>query len=153
VYLLTAPHVCRLRAGRAVTFLYQARATTSTSEDRQRLGYLPVALQSATGDESIWGAAVIGREVAQRPDQLITELRARYPKLRLFLSTTTLTGQQLAPAERLGMPTRSFYFPFDWAFTARRTLNVVKPRLFRDDGDGDSGRTCSASAAAGASGP
>jgi 3-deoxy-D-manno-octulosonic-acid transferase len=23
-----------------------------------------------------------------------------------------------------------FYFPFDWAFTARRTLNVVRPRLF-----------------------
>src|SRR6185503_9122169 len=23
-----------------------------------------------------------------------------------------------------------FYFPFDWVFTARRTLNVVKPRLF-----------------------
>jgi len=23
-----------------------------------------------------------------------------------------------------------FYFPFDWTFTARRTLNVVKPRLF-----------------------
>jgi 3-deoxy-D-manno-octulosonic-acid transferase len=45
------------------------------------------------------------------------------------LSTTTLAGQQLA---RQGVTDVDgvLYFPFDWAFSVRRTLNQVKPRLF-----------------------
>ena len=53
----------------------------------------------------------------------------RYPKLRVFLSTTTLTGQQLA-RRSVSDVDAVFYFPFDWTSTARRTLNVVNPRLF-----------------------
>src|SRR4030095_8951712 len=69
----------------------------------------------------------VGEVLSARP--LISELRASYPKLRLFLSTTTLTGQ---PRARRSVPEVDavFYFPFDWTITARRTLNVVKPRLF-----------------------
>jgi 3-deoxy-D-manno-octulosonic-acid transferase len=72
-------------------------------------------------------AVSVGEVLSARP--LISELRAAYPKLRLFLSTTTLTGQQLA---RRSVPDVDavFYFPFDWTITARRTLNVVRPRLF-----------------------
>ena len=109
-------------------FLYQAlRHNKYVGSIGQRLGYLPVAF-NLDGDESIWVHAVsVGEVLSARP--LITELRARYPKLRLFLSTTTLTGQDLA---RRSVPDVDavFYFPFDWTFTARRTLNVVKPRLF-----------------------
>jgi 3-deoxy-D-manno-octulosonic-acid transferase len=109
-------------------FLYQAmRHNKYVGSFGQRLGYLPVAF-NLDGDESIWVHAVsVGEVLSARP--LITELRARYPKLRLFLSTTTLTGQQLA---RRSVPDVDavFYFPFDWTFTARRTLNVVNPRLF-----------------------
>jgi 3-deoxy-D-manno-octulosonic-acid transferase len=109
-------------------FLYQAvRHNKYVGSVAQRLGYLPVSF-NLDGDESIWVHAVsVGEVLSARP--LISELRASYPKLRLFLSTTTLTGQQLA---RRSVPDVDavFYFPFDWTITARRTLNVVRPRLF-----------------------
>ena len=109
-------------------FLYQAlRYNKYVGSIPQRLGYLPVSF-NLDGDESIWVHAVsVGEVLSARP--LISELRASYPKLRLFLSTTTLTGQQLA---RRSVPDVDavFYFPFDWTITARRTLNVVRPRLF-----------------------
>jgi 3-deoxy-D-manno-octulosonic-acid transferase len=109
-------------------FLYQAlRHNKYVGSIAQRLGYLPVSF-NLDGDESIWVHAVsVGEVLSARP--LISELRASYPKLRLFLSTTTLTGQQLA---RRSVPDVDavFYFPFDWTIPARRTLNVVRPRLF-----------------------
>jgi len=109
-------------------FVYQAlRHNKYVGSLGQRLGYLPVSF-NLDGDESIWVHAVsVGEVLAARP--LISELRRRYPKLRLFLSTTTLTGQQLA-RRNVSDVDAVFYFPFDWAFTARRTLNLVKPRLF-----------------------
>ena len=109
-------------------FVYQAlRHNKYVGSIAQRLGYLPVSF-NLDGDESIWVHAVsVGEVLSARP--LISELRASYPKLRVFLSTTTLTGQQLA---RRSVPDVDavFYFPFDWPITARRTLNVVRPRLF-----------------------
>ena len=59
---------------------------------------------------------------------LIADLRAQYPRLRIFLSTTTIAGQQVAKKNL--QVDGVFYFPFDWTFTVRRTLAVVKPRLF-----------------------
>jgi 3-deoxy-D-manno-octulosonic-acid transferase len=47
--------------------------------------------------------------------------------VRLLLSTTTRTGQGVARQQDVDAV---FYFPFDWTFAARRTLDVVKPRLF-----------------------
>jgi len=109
-------------------FLYHAlRHNKYVGSIPQRLGYLPISF-NLDGDESIWVHAVsVGEVLSAR--SLISELRASYPKLRLFLSTTTLTGQQLA---RRSVPDVDavFYFPFDWTITARRTLNVVRPRLF-----------------------
>ena len=109
-------------------FLYQAlRYNKYVGSLGQRLGYLPVSF-NIDGDDSIWVHAVsVGEVLAARP--LIAELRRRYPKLRMFLSTTTMSGQQLA---RRSAPDVDavFYFPFDWTFTVRRTLNLVKPRLF-----------------------
>jgi 3-deoxy-D-manno-octulosonic-acid transferase len=109
-------------------FLYQAlRYNKYVGSIAQRLGYLPVSF-NLDGDESIWVHAVsVGEVLSARP--LISELRACYPKLRLFLSTTTLTGQQLA-RRSVSDVDGVFYFPFDWTITARRTLNVVRPRLF-----------------------
>ena len=56
-------------------------------------------------------------------------LRERHPGLRLFLSTTTMSAQQLA---RRSVPDADavFYFPFDLGLVVRRTLDLVKPRLF-----------------------
>lgn len=93
----------------------------------QRLGYLPVSF-NIDGDESIWVHAVsVGEVLVART--LIPELKRRYPRLKLFLSTTTLSGQQLARRDVRDVDA-VFYFPFDWRFTAKRTLNLVRPRLF-----------------------
>src|ERR687889_2036836 len=109
-------------------FLYQAaRYKKYVGSLGQRMGYLPVSF-NMDGDESIWVHAVsVGEVLTARP--LISELRHRYPSLRLFLSTTTMSGQQLA-RRSLSDVDAVFYFPFDWTFTLRRTLNIVKPRLF-----------------------
>ena len=55
----------------------------------------------------------VGRRGADRP-RAAAELRERYPRLRLFLSTTTMTGQQVARQQPADVDA-VFYFPFDWA--------------------------------------
>ena len=75
---------------------------------RQRLGYLPVSF-NVDGDESIWIHAVsVGETLAARP--LASALKARYPGLRLFVSTTTVAGQQVA-AREIKEADATFYFP------------------------------------------
>jgi 3-deoxy-D-manno-octulosonic-acid transferase len=109
-------------------FLYQAlRHNKYVGSVRQRLGYLPVSL-NLDGDDSIWVHAVsVGEVLAAR--SVIAELRRRYPRLRLYVSTTTLAGQQLA-RRSVSDVDGVFYFPFDWTFSVRRTLDRVQPRLF-----------------------
>jgi 3-deoxy-D-manno-octulosonic-acid transferase len=93
----------------------------------QRLGYLPRSFNH-DADESIWIHAVsVGEVLTARA--LLPELRERYPKLRLFLSTTTMTGQQIA-RNNVQYVDEVFYFPFDLGFIVNRTLRLVKPRLF-----------------------
>jgi 3-deoxy-D-manno-octulosonic-acid transferase len=94
---------------------------------RQRFGYLPISF-NLDGDESIWIHAVsVGEVLTARA--LLPQLRERYPRLRIFLSTTTMTGQQIARTN-LQYVDELFYFPFDLGFTVNRTLRLVKPRLF-----------------------
>ena len=82
---------------------------------RQRLGYLPISF-NLDGEESIWIHAVsVGEVLTARA--LLPQLRERYPRLRLFLSTTTMTGQQIA-RNSLQYVDEVFYFP-------------VRPRLHR----------------------
>jgi 3-deoxy-D-manno-octulosonic-acid transferase len=93
----------------------------------QRLGYLPLSF-NLDGDQSIWIHAVsVGEVLTARA--LLPELRERYPRLRIVLSTTTMTGQQIA-RNNLQYVDEVFYFPFDFGFIVRRTLRLVKPRLF-----------------------
>jgi 3-deoxy-D-manno-octulosonic-acid transferase len=93
----------------------------------QRLGYLPVSF-NLDGEQSIWIHAVsVGEVLTARA--LLPALRERYPKLRLFLSTTTMTGQQIA-RNNLQYVDEVFYFPFDLGFIVNRTLGLVRPRLF-----------------------
>jgi 3-deoxy-D-manno-octulosonic-acid transferase len=109
-------------------FIYQAlRYKKYVGSLGQRMGYLPVSF-NMDGDESIWIHAVsVGEVLTARP--LITELKRRYPNLRLFLSTTTMAGQQLARRNVRDVDA-VFYFPFDFGFVVRRTLDLVRPRLF-----------------------
>jgi 3-deoxy-D-manno-octulosonic-acid transferase len=109
-------------------FAYQAiRYKKYVASLGQRMGYLPVSF-NMDGDASIWIHAVsVGEVLTARP--LIADLKRRYPELRLFLSTTTIAGQQLA---RRSVPNvdEVFYFPFDLGIVVRRTLDLVRPKLF-----------------------
>ncbi|MBM3772951.1 MAG: 3-deoxy-D-manno-octulosonic acid transferase [Acidimicrobiia bacterium] len=109
-------------------FVYQViRYQKYVGSLRQRLGYLPISF-NIDGEESIWIHAVsVGEALTVRA--LVTDLRASYPRLRLYLSTTTIAGHQVA---RKSVPHVDgvFYFPFDWTFIVRRTLGIVKPRVF-----------------------
>src|SRR5712692_5149198 len=109
-------------------FAYQAlRYKKYIGSLRQRLGYLPITL-NVDSEESIWIHAVsVGEALTARA--LVADLKARYPKLRLFLSTTTIAGQQVAK-RNLQQVDAVFYFPLDFAFIVRRTLGIVKPRAF-----------------------
>src|SRR5688572_21400478 len=109
-------------------FVYQAiRYKKYVGSLRQRLGYLPISF-NVDGEESIWIHAVsVGEALTARA--LAEDLKARYPRLRLFLSTTTMAGQEVA-RRSLHHVDGVFYFPFDWAFIVRRTLDIVKPRVF-----------------------
>jgi len=117
VFLLASPY-----------FLYQAlRYRKYVGSLPQRLGYLPLSF-NLDADDSIWIHAVsVGEVLTARA--LVPELRARYPRLRLFVSTTTMTGQQVARTH-LQQVDGVFFFPFDLTFIIRRTLRLVRPRLF-----------------------
>ena len=108
-------------------FLYQGlRRRKYFGSLRQRLGALPVSF-NLDAEPSIWVHAVsVGEVLAARP--LVDELRARYPGFRLFVSTTTVAGQQLA-RRQLPQADAVFYFPIDFAWVVRRVLDRVKPRL------------------------
>src|SRR5687767_5047724 len=93
----------------------------------QRLGILPISF-NLDADESIWIHAVsVGEVLTARA--LLPQLRERYPGLRIFLSTTTITGHQVA-RNNLQYVDEVFYFPFDFSVIVRRTLRLVRPRLF-----------------------
>jgi len=109
-------------------FVYQAlRYRKYIRNLPQRLGYLPLSF-NFDGDESIWIHAVsVGEVLTARA--LLPQLRERYPRLRIFLSTTTMTGHHVARTNVHDVD-GVFYFPLDLPPIVRRTMSVVKPRLF-----------------------
>ena len=92
----------------------------------ERLGWGGVEpVQDSSG--VIWLHAVsVGETLAARP--LCRELKRRYPGKRIFLTTTTVTGQEVAKSQ---VPEADLtgYYPFDWAFAVRRVLDRMKPEL------------------------
>jgi 3-deoxy-D-manno-octulosonic-acid transferase len=109
-------------------FFYQAmRYRKYIGSLSQRMGYLPVSF-NMDAEPSIWIHAVsVGEVLTARP--LARDLRERYPRLRIFLSTTTMTGQAIARRSVHDVDA-VFYFPFDLGVFVRRTLDLVRPRLF-----------------------
>ena len=92
---------------------------------RARLGAVPEVLrQPAPG--ALWVHAVsVGEVLAIAP--LVKELRGRFPARKLFVSTTTRTGQEMA--QRRIACDGVFYFPLDFAFAGRRALDALQPAL------------------------
>ncbi|MFB3854908.1 MAG: 3-deoxy-D-manno-octulosonic acid transferase [Vicinamibacterales bacterium] len=93
----------------------------------ERLGYLPVSF-NVDGERSVWIHAVsVGEVLTAR--SIMDDLRRLYPGLRLFVSTTTVAGQQVA---RSSVPAADavFYFPLDLPFIVRRVFRLARPSLF-----------------------
>ena len=116
-FLVTSPYL-----------LYQAiRYRKYVRSLPQRLGYLPLSF-NVDDNDSIWIHAVsVGEVLTARA--LLPQLRERYPRLHIFLSTTTMTGQQIA-RNNLQYVDDVFYFPFDLRFIVKRILKIVRPKLF-----------------------
>ena len=93
----------------------------------ERLGRVPSRLRLPDRREPvIWVHAVsVGEVVAVAG--LVEELRQRLPQHRMFISTTTDTGQTLA-RERFGEG-NVFYFPMDFGFAIRPYLRALRPQM------------------------
>lgn len=86
----------------------------------QRLGKISVRSKSC-----VWIHAVsVGEFLAAKP--LIQAIRTQFPEIPCVISTTTITGQELASK---AFPGATFYFPFDWKWCMRRVFDAIEPRL------------------------
>src|SRR5271166_2590771 len=92
-----------------------------------RLGRVPARLRLAEKDEAtVWIHAVSVGEVLAVAG-LVEDLQRRCPRHRIFISTTTDTGQALA-RKRFG-ETNVIYFPMDFAFAIRPYLQALHPQM------------------------
>ncbi len=91
-----------------------------------RLGRVPDHIKERGTRPVIWIHAVSVGEVLAIAE-LAQELRRRYPRCRVVLSTTTDTGQELAK-KRFGAE-NVFYFPLDLAFAVRPYMQALRPVL------------------------
>ncbi|HSP64122.1 MAG TPA: 3-deoxy-D-manno-octulosonic acid transferase [Pyrinomonadaceae bacterium] len=90
----------------------------------QRLGQLPAINRS--GKQVIWLHCVsVGETQAAR--SLMRALQTEFPNHCLVVSTTTVTGQQVARQIFANDAALVFYFPIDLAWVVRRVLRAVKP--------------------------
>jgi 3-deoxy-D-manno-octulosonic-acid transferase len=93
----------------------------------ERLGRVPARLRLPGSEEPvIWMHAVSVGEVLAVAG-LVEELQRRFPRDRIFISTTTDTGQALA-RQHFG-EANVFYFPMDFAFAISAYLRALRPRL------------------------
>jgi len=93
----------------------------------ERLGRVPSRIQRpAENERVIWIHAVSVGEVLGVAG-LVEELQRRSPQARIFVSTTTDTGQALA-RKRFGEAS-VFYFPMDFRFAIRPYLRALRPRM------------------------
>src|SRR5712691_198283 len=91
---------------------------------RERLGLLSPIQHN--GQPVIWLHCVsVGETQAARP--LVGGIRERFPDHLLAVSTTTSTGQNLAREVFKNQDAKVFYFPFDWPWSVRRALRIIKP--------------------------
>ncbi|MDQ3667152.1 MAG: 3-deoxy-D-manno-octulosonic acid transferase [Acidobacteriota bacterium] len=92
---------------------------------KERLGSSLPVIQSH-GRPVVWIHCVsVGESHAARP--LVRGIRHRFPDVVLVVSTTTLTGQNLARELFKSEVAKVFYFPFDWRWTVRRALKAINP--------------------------
>lgn len=93
---------------------------------RERLGRVPARLVTQEESPTIWIHAVsVGEALAV--SRLVSELRSRFAKHRIVISSTTDTGHKLA-RKHFGSE-NVFYFPLDFAFAIHPYLQALRPEL------------------------
>jgi 3-deoxy-D-manno-octulosonic-acid transferase len=93
----------------------------------ERMGRVPGRLRLPGAEErAIWVHAVSVGEVLAVAG-LVEGLQRRFPRHRIFISTTTDTGQALA-RKRFGEAS-VFYFPMDFTFAIRPYMKALRPQL------------------------
>src|SRR5260370_6965277 len=92
----------------------------------ERLGRTPPRLKRDGTAGCIWIHAVSVGEVLA-VSNLVRELECAAPGTPVLVSTTTLTGQQLA-REKFGED-HVFFLPLDFGFSVRPYLKLLRPRL------------------------
>ena len=96
----------------------------------ERLGLVPDRILHPPFEATVWIHAVsVGELVASSPliHQLRSHLAKAHPGVRVVVSTTTRTGQQLA-REKFGAE-NVFYFPLDFPWAIERYRKALRPRL------------------------
>lgn len=124
-YLLFA--LLLLVAGPFLLTAKKARAGLS-----QKLGFitpeLKNAVQKSGSTPRIWFHAVsVGEFNALSP--LLEKFKQKYPSFKIFVSTTTATGQELAKSKAEKYSAEVFYFPFDLPWITQAYLDLIKPSL------------------------
>ena len=90
----------------------------------ERFGYIPRVTE---GRESIWIHAVsVGETLAALP--LIRELKVRYPKYNIVVTTTTPTGSDLV-RKHLGDDVMHVYTPYDVSASVNRFIRRTRTRF------------------------
>jgi tetraacyldisaccharide 4'-kinase len=93
----------------------------------QRFGFLPRSF-CQTGPGAVWLHAVSVGEVLSCVE-FLRQLRAEFPRTRLFVSTTTLAGRATAGQKLEGLADGVFYAPVDYVFVVRRVLRALRPSI------------------------
>lgn len=109
-------------------FIYQALVKRKYLNNlRERLGFLPGGFQNDGRPAILLHAVSVGEALSAAP--LVKALRKQFPRHRLIVSTTTATGQ-VSARQQIGADADGFcYFPFDWKFSVRRTLDAIRPSV------------------------
>lgn len=89
---------------------------------KERLGNLSL---TKSDNPVVWLHCVSVGE-AQAAQSLVRALGQNFPRHDLAISTTTVTGQQMARS-LFGEQAAIFYFPIDWAWTVRRAMRMIQP--------------------------
>jgi len=94
----------------------------------ERLGFVPARLRTlnTTKTRTIWIHAVSVGEVFAIAG-IVGQMQRAFAQVRIVVSTTTDTGQDLA-RKRFG-DANVFYFPMDFAFAIRPYLRALQPEL------------------------
>jgi len=103
--------------------VYFWRGKITFSALKQKIGLLPEIKEN----KAVWIQAVSVGEAVLIED-LVKKIKEQY-KLPIVISTTTLTGQNIA-RQKYSSLAKVIFFPFDISFIVKRALNIIKPEIF-----------------------